>query len=247
MIAAWVARSRMLPVAIMAFAGAVTMIPGATLYRALAGAIQIARLNDGGDVALAAGTLNYACQGESTYHDRPLARIVQGPGRQGDVAAVVQTRDLNRPGQRSVKSGPRYHGYRTGEGHDRHGGAAGTSHPGCDHAYQQSAQKSRDLRRETCFQAEVTRTVARHAACRRPPNVAPRGVVEGGEAARRNPGEEHVGGEVSGPRVARRVGQAKFQGRLDADGDSEAARQEDACRQSEPGQTHRKAVVDQVE
>src|SRR5262249_47630613 len=46
---AWMARSRRLPFAVIAFAGAVTMIPGLSLYRALAGALQLARLADTAD------------------------------------------------------------------------------------------------------------------------------------------------------------------------------------------------------
>src|SRR5262249_33700760 len=45
-ISAWMARSCKLPVAVLTFAGAVTMIPGLNLYRALAGALQLARLGD---------------------------------------------------------------------------------------------------------------------------------------------------------------------------------------------------------
>jgi uncharacterized membrane protein YjjP (DUF1212 family) len=62
-ISAWIARSRKLPVAVIAFAGAVTMIPGLSLYRALVGAVQLARLADAADVETAAGTLGNAMQG----------------------------------------------------------------------------------------------------------------------------------------------------------------------------------------
>jgi uncharacterized membrane protein YjjB (DUF3815 family) len=62
-ISAWMARSRNLPVAVIAFAGAVTMIPGLNLYRALAGALQLARLGDAADAATVAGTLGNALQG----------------------------------------------------------------------------------------------------------------------------------------------------------------------------------------
>jgi uncharacterized membrane protein YjjP (DUF1212 family) len=43
LISAWVALSRRLPVAVISFAGAVTMVPGLSLYRGLAGALQLAR------------------------------------------------------------------------------------------------------------------------------------------------------------------------------------------------------------
>jgi uncharacterized membrane protein YjjP (DUF1212 family) len=43
-VSAWMARFSKTPVAVIAFAGAVTMIPGLTLYRALATALQLARV-----------------------------------------------------------------------------------------------------------------------------------------------------------------------------------------------------------
>jgi uncharacterized membrane protein YjjP (DUF1212 family) len=61
-VAAWMARSRRLPVAVIAFAGAVTMIPGLSLYRALAGAVQIARLAGTADAGTVTGTLGNAFQ-----------------------------------------------------------------------------------------------------------------------------------------------------------------------------------------
>jgi uncharacterized membrane protein YjjB (DUF3815 family) len=62
-ISAWVARSDRAPVAVIAFAGAVTMIPGLSLYRALGGALQMARHADANDPALVARTLGSAFQG----------------------------------------------------------------------------------------------------------------------------------------------------------------------------------------
>ncbi len=62
-IAAWMARSSKTPVAVLAFAGAVTMIPGLSLYRALAGAVRLARLPDMADPAMVAGTIGNALQG----------------------------------------------------------------------------------------------------------------------------------------------------------------------------------------
>jgi uncharacterized membrane protein YjjP (DUF1212 family) len=61
-IAAWMARAYRLPVAVIAFAGAVTMIPGLNLYRALVGALQLARLPDLADAGTVAGTLSNALQ-----------------------------------------------------------------------------------------------------------------------------------------------------------------------------------------
>jgi uncharacterized membrane protein YjjP (DUF1212 family) len=42
-VSAWMARAGKLPVAVVAFAGAVTLMPGLHIYRALAGALQLAR------------------------------------------------------------------------------------------------------------------------------------------------------------------------------------------------------------
>jgi uncharacterized membrane protein YjjB (DUF3815 family) len=61
-VAAWMARSSKTPVAVIAFAGAVTMIPGLQLYRALAGAMQLARTAGEADPSIAAGTLGNAFQ-----------------------------------------------------------------------------------------------------------------------------------------------------------------------------------------
>jgi uncharacterized membrane protein YjjB (DUF3815 family) len=62
-IAAWMARSTRTPVAVIAFAGAVTMIPGLSLYRALAGALHLARMPDEADPRTVAVTLGNALQG----------------------------------------------------------------------------------------------------------------------------------------------------------------------------------------
>src|SRR5271165_3028973 len=63
-ISAWMARSRKMPVAVIAFAGAVTMIPGLHIYRALGGALRLARLGemtDPGTVALKLGNALQGC------------------------------------------------------------------------------------------------------------------------------------------------------------------------------------------
>jgi uncharacterized membrane protein YjjP (DUF1212 family) len=62
-ISAWMAHSSKAPVAVIAFAGAVTMIPGLSLYRALAGALQLARQAGGADPGTVAATLGYTFQG----------------------------------------------------------------------------------------------------------------------------------------------------------------------------------------
>jgi uncharacterized membrane protein YjjB (DUF3815 family) len=61
--AGWMARFSKTPVAVLAFAGAVTMIPGLSLYGALAGALQLARQAGGADPGLVAATLGYSFQG----------------------------------------------------------------------------------------------------------------------------------------------------------------------------------------
>jgi uncharacterized membrane protein YjjB (DUF3815 family) len=50
------------PVAVIAFAGAVTMIPGLTLYRAFGGALRLARLPDRGDPDTVTATLSNGLQ-----------------------------------------------------------------------------------------------------------------------------------------------------------------------------------------
>jgi uncharacterized membrane protein YjjP (DUF1212 family) len=62
-ISAWMARSSKTPVAVIAFAGAVTMIPGLSLYRALAGTLQVARLSESADPAIVAEALGNGLQG----------------------------------------------------------------------------------------------------------------------------------------------------------------------------------------
>jgi uncharacterized membrane protein YjjB (DUF3815 family) len=62
-LSAWIARSHRMPVAVIAFAGAVTMIPGLHLYRALGGAVRLARLGDMADSAMLAGTVGIGLQG----------------------------------------------------------------------------------------------------------------------------------------------------------------------------------------
>ena len=48
LVSAWIARSTKTPVAVIAYAGAVTMMPGLPIYRALGGALQLARLQECG-------------------------------------------------------------------------------------------------------------------------------------------------------------------------------------------------------
>jgi uncharacterized membrane protein YjjP (DUF1212 family) len=61
-VAAWITRAGRTPVAVIAFAGAVTMMPGLQIYRALGGALELARLADMTDAAGMAETLGNALQ-----------------------------------------------------------------------------------------------------------------------------------------------------------------------------------------
>ena len=61
-ISAWLTRYRNMPAAIIAFAAAVPMIPGLHMYRALSGALQLARLGDSTDPGTVAWTLGNVLQ-----------------------------------------------------------------------------------------------------------------------------------------------------------------------------------------
>jgi uncharacterized membrane protein YjjB (DUF3815 family) len=61
-VSGWMARSGKTPVAVIAFAGAVTMMPGLHIYRALSGAVQLARLTHEAGPAVVAETLGSASQ-----------------------------------------------------------------------------------------------------------------------------------------------------------------------------------------
>jgi uncharacterized membrane protein YjjP (DUF1212 family) len=61
-ISGWMARSGKLPVAVISFAGAVTMMPGLHIYRALGGAVQLARMSRETDPTTMAETLGNASQ-----------------------------------------------------------------------------------------------------------------------------------------------------------------------------------------
>jgi uncharacterized membrane protein YjjP (DUF1212 family) len=61
-VSAWMVRASKLPVAVIAFAGAVTMMPGLHIYRALAGALQLARGAGQTDPTIVADTLGNAFQ-----------------------------------------------------------------------------------------------------------------------------------------------------------------------------------------
>jgi uncharacterized membrane protein YjjP (DUF1212 family) len=61
-VSAWMARLSKTTVAVLAFAGAVTMIPGLSVYRALAGALQLARSPGAASPEVLAGTVGNALQ-----------------------------------------------------------------------------------------------------------------------------------------------------------------------------------------
>jgi uncharacterized membrane protein YjjP (DUF1212 family) len=61
-VSAWMARTARTPLAVIAFAGAVTMMPGLHIYRALGGALQLAREIGQTDSAVVAATLGNALQ-----------------------------------------------------------------------------------------------------------------------------------------------------------------------------------------
>ena len=56
-VSAWIAKTYKAPFAVIAFAGAVTMIPGVQIYRALAGSLQLVRLQREAQLSTIAATL----------------------------------------------------------------------------------------------------------------------------------------------------------------------------------------------
>jgi uncharacterized membrane protein YjjB (DUF3815 family) len=92
-ISAWMARASKAPVAVIAFAGAVTMIPGSSLYRALAGAVQLARQAEEADPGTVALTLGQGFLGGLVVSALALglvlgARAVQGLAGERDPSAT---------------------------------------------------------------------------------------------------------------------------------------------------------------
>jgi uncharacterized membrane protein YjjP (DUF1212 family) len=61
-VSAWMTRIARTPVAVIGFAGAVTMMPGVQIYRAFGGALQLARQMEQVDPAVVAGTISNAVQ-----------------------------------------------------------------------------------------------------------------------------------------------------------------------------------------
>jgi uncharacterized membrane protein YjjP (DUF1212 family) len=104
-VSAWIARSSRTPLAVIAFAGAVTMMPGLQMYRALAGALQLARLKNGTDLPAVAGTLGDAVQACLVVSALALGLIVGAR----TLLALVGARDCttkasatSHPGERSI-------------------------------------------------------------------------------------------------------------------------------------------------
>ena len=60
LVSALIARSTRIPVAVIAYAGAVTMMPGLPIYRALGGAFRLGRLDGAADMPTIASTLGHA-------------------------------------------------------------------------------------------------------------------------------------------------------------------------------------------
>jgi uncharacterized membrane protein YjjP (DUF1212 family) len=88
---ACMSRSSKLPVAVIGFAGAVTMIPGLHLYRALAGILRMARLGDAADPGLVTGTLGNGLQGCLVVSGLALGLIL------GARAVLTLTRERDSP------------------------------------------------------------------------------------------------------------------------------------------------------
>jgi uncharacterized membrane protein YjjP (DUF1212 family) len=96
-IAAGMARSSKAPVAVISFAGAVTMIPGLSLYRALGGALQLARQVGGTELGPVAATFGHTFQGCFVVSALALglilgARVVQALVEERDALTAVHTR-----------------------------------------------------------------------------------------------------------------------------------------------------------
>ena len=98
-VSGWLARSGKTPFAVIAFAGAVTMMPGLHIYRALGGALQLARQADETAPAAMAGALGNALQSCLVVGGLTLglvlgARVVPAPS--GAVGSPIpSSADLN--------------------------------------------------------------------------------------------------------------------------------------------------------
>jgi len=75
-IAAFIARNYKTPFAVIAFAGAVTMMPGLQMYRALGGALQLAHTKTAAESSLVAGALGNALQASFTVAALALGLVL---------------------------------------------------------------------------------------------------------------------------------------------------------------------------
>jgi uncharacterized membrane protein YjjP (DUF1212 family) len=91
-ISACMARSSRTPFAVIAFAGAVTMIPGLSLYRALGGGLRLARLPEMADPGVMAATIGNALQGCLVVGGLSLGLILGARA----VLALLGDRDTSR-------------------------------------------------------------------------------------------------------------------------------------------------------
>src|SRR5260221_12084550 len=76
-VAARMARSSKTPVAVIAFAGAVTMIPGLSLYRPLGGALELARQAERTDPGMVAKTLDLLHDSHKGLRPKGLRQIAR--------------------------------------------------------------------------------------------------------------------------------------------------------------------------
>ncbi len=112
-VSAWTARSERMPVAAVSFAGAVTMIPGLHLYRALIGARHLARLGELADPGAVAGTLGNALQGGSWSAGWRWGSS-SGPGRCRRWPVGLTTRRRRVTGRKTTPLARHFHGTGTG-------------------------------------------------------------------------------------------------------------------------------------
>jgi uncharacterized membrane protein YjjP (DUF1212 family) len=75
-VSAWIARSNKTPVAVIAFSGAVTMMPGLQIYSFLRGALQLARLQRDAELPTIAGTLSNGFQAATVVGALGLGVVV---------------------------------------------------------------------------------------------------------------------------------------------------------------------------
>jgi uncharacterized membrane protein YjjP (DUF1212 family) len=75
-VSGWLARFARTPVAVIAFAGAVTMMPGLDMYRALAGTLKLARQGEATEPAIVAGTLGHAFEASLVLSGLTLGLIL---------------------------------------------------------------------------------------------------------------------------------------------------------------------------